>query len=356
MGNYQALRGRQGCALLDRCGSYWACLHVTPAVSARGELCKHVVEDAAWLRKEDAAHINAAELEAVVRGLSLAATWNFRAVTVLTDSASVMSWLSSTIHNVSRPRVSGLGEMLIRRRLALIIDLIDEYSMTVQVCKVASASNKADALTRVPKSWLAHGRRNAAAAPGVVDSGVPDSGTKGTVRPPYLPQPVGAPWQGPVPTELPYQGNGEESMSKVEAVRALHEEHHLGVEKTLYLAEKRFGKSIPKSLVKEIVQQCRPCHQIDPAPVRWNHGSLSVRDVWGRLAADITYLNGVPYLTIIDCGPSHFAIWRRLNGETSSAVIYNFNQVFSERGAPTELLTDNGPCFRSQETRCFTKN
>ena len=335
-------------------GKVW-CDASSLAVGVCVEIDGCVVEDAAWLRKEeDAAHINAAELEAVVRGLSLAVKWGLCVVTILTDSASVMAWLSSAIQNVRRPKVGGLGEMLIRRRLALITDLIEEYSMTVSVCKVASAVNKADELTRVPKAWLESVKRNTISAiPGVLDSGVPDSGTKGTVRPPYLPQPAGAPWQGPVPAKPPSQGNGEDVSSVKEAVKAVHEQHHLGIDKTMYLAEKKLGVPISKVLVKEVVNQCRPCKQIDPCPIRWRHGSLSVEKVWTRVAADITHVNGVPYLTMIDCGPSRFAIWRRLSGEASVTVIHHFTQVFRERGPPAELLTDNGPCFRSQEMKNF---
>ena len=48
-----------------------------------------VVEDAAWLRKEDdGAHINVAELEAVVKGLNLALKWGRTELKVITDSAS----------------------------------------------------------------------------------------------------------------------------------------------------------------------------------------------------------------------------------------------------------------------------
>ena len=36
----------------------------------------HVIEDASWLRSNEEAHINRAELDAVVKGINMALTWN----------------------------------------------------------------------------------------------------------------------------------------------------------------------------------------------------------------------------------------------------------------------------------------
>ena len=56
------------------------------------------VEDQCWLRPvDDGCHINVAELEAVVKGLSLAMSWKMRKIHVMTDSSSVYSWIESSI-------------------------------------------------------------------------------------------------------------------------------------------------------------------------------------------------------------------------------------------------------------------
>ena len=47
--------------------------------------------------------------------------------------------------------------MLIRRRVSLIQQLVDELGLHVTVTLVRSAENPADALTRVPKDWLRDG-------------------------------------------------------------------------------------------------------------------------------------------------------------------------------------------------------
>lgn len=50
-----------------------------------------VMEDGAWLRKaDDHAHINVAELEAVLKGINLCLKWGLKEITVRTDSATVV--------------------------------------------------------------------------------------------------------------------------------------------------------------------------------------------------------------------------------------------------------------------------
>jgi len=95
------------------------------------------------------------------------------------------------------------------------------------------------------------------------------------------------------------------------------------------------------------------CKQIDPAPVTWEHGHLEVGQNWQRLAVDVAYVYGKPYLTLIDCGPSRFALWMPMMNETAEQAIRLLRRVFLERGPPEELLCDNGPCFKSSATKGF---
>jgi len=92
------------------------------------------VEDASWLRKvDDAAHINLAELEAVVKGLNLAVLWAIKEVDIRTDSATVFGWLRSLLEKDRPVKVHGLGEALTRRRLAIIADTITECGLAASV-------------------------------------------------------------------------------------------------------------------------------------------------------------------------------------------------------------------------------
>ena len=60
---------------------------------------------------------------------------------------------------------------------------------------------------------------------------------------------------------------------------------------------------------------------MDPAPVRWNHGTLAVKENWRRLAMDtITHYGGKLYLTMVDCGPGRFAVWRSIASDSSESI------------------------------------
>ena len=92
------------------------------------EIGGKVVEDMAWLRKQtDVTHINVAELEAIVKGLNLAVKWGLTVVEVMTDSATVLGWLNSVLVEDCRVKMTGMSEMLVRRRLAVVEETAKEY-------------------------------------------------------------------------------------------------------------------------------------------------------------------------------------------------------------------------------------
>ena len=303
----------------DPVGGLWSVSHTDKgviwcdasslAVGVIVEIDEVMVEDGCWLRKDDGNHINVAELEAVVRGLSCGIKWGLKSMKVMTDSATVYGWVNSVISDSKRPKVGGLGEMLTKRRLGMVAELISLYELHVEVILVRSEANLADVLTRVPKKWL---------------------------KPQAQVASVG------------YVGG-----YSVGAIRDLHDTNHLGVDRTLYLCRCKWGDAVQRDDVARVVKECQVCRRVDPAPVRWDHGELSVDDTWTRLASDITHYGGIPYLTLIDCGPSRFSIWRQLRNETADVVIKLIEQIFYERGPPKELLTDNGPCYVSEKFSKF---
>ena len=64
---------------------------------------------------------------------------------------------------------------------------------------------------------------------------------------------------------------------------------------------------------------------------------------------DMTHPGGRHYLTLIDCGPSRFAIWRPLSCQDAASIVRQLETVFCERGgAPVELLTDNTMTFSGE--------
>ncbi|XP_043231549.1 uncharacterized protein LOC122386434 [Amphibalanus amphitrite] len=271
------------------------------AIGAVLEMEGTIVEDACWLRKNPETHVNLAELDSVVRGINLSLAWNLKKVTVVTDSKTVYHWLTDALSGRARIKTKAASEMLIRRRLETVKSLRDEYGLQLTVKCVPSVDNRADALTRVPKKWL-----NQQSDPEV----------------------CGAAFSAP------------------DVVRIHETSGHPGIGRTLRLCREH-DPAVSRHQVRSVVSQCERCQSIDPAPQRWTHGSLSVTKCWDRISMDVCHVSDQLYLTLIDCGPSRYAIWRRIKRQDTDSIITALESVFLERGAPRELLTNNFTSFRS---------
>ena len=117
------------------------------------ELDGQVVEDASWLRSEDASsHINMAELDAAIKGFNAALAWKLKKLHVRTDYLTVYHWILNALCGKVRLKTKALDEMLIRRGVDTINALVDEWSCPGH--RTRSESNRADALTRVSElAW-----------------------------------------------------------------------------------------------------------------------------------------------------------------------------------------------------------
>ena len=270
-----------------------------------------VIEDASWLRRDESSHINIAELDAAIRGINLAVACGMKNLSLRTDSVNVHRWLSDALSGRARLRTKAQSELLIRRRVGVVKQLVEELSLAVSVTLVRSCENRADALTRVPREWL---RDNVVAA-ALVSSGDPSIGA---------------------------------------AISDVHERAgHPGVRKTLYFARRDISKDVKRSDVQKTVSECDVCRSIDPAPVQLLHGSLEVEGLWERLAIDITHYRSQSYLSVIDCGPSRFCLWGHLRRPDAESAVQFLSRVFYERGAPLEILCDNDTVFRGRQFAAF---
>uniref|UniRef100_A0A5S6QAW3 RNase H domain-containing protein n=1 Tax=Trichuris muris TaxID=70415 RepID=A0A5S6QAW3_TRIMR len=82
-----------------------------------------IVEDAAWLRSDEAGHINMAELDTVIKGLNLAISWGMKNIEMMTDSATVHRWISDGLFGKARLKTKAASEMLIRKRVDTVLSL-----------------------------------------------------------------------------------------------------------------------------------------------------------------------------------------------------------------------------------------
>ena len=75
---------------------------------------------------------------------------------------------------------------------------------------------------------------------------------------------------------------------------------------------------------------------------------------WMKLGSDLFLLNGNNYLLIVDY-TSRFPIVKKLKSQTGKAVADMYHSIMSEYGWPDTVVSDNGPCFVSQEFKDLLK-
>ncbi|XP_063860663.1 uncharacterized protein LOC135100976 [Scylla paramamosain] len=261
------------------------------ALGAVLEVNGEVIEDACWLRCNECSHINLAELDVAIRGLNLAVSWNMKKLALMTDSRTVFHWLQDTLSGKARLKTK-----------ASFKAVTEEFNLRHEVKFVSSIKNRADELTLVPKKWmsLANDYVLCTAVAAVSD----------------------------------------------QDIATIHETSgHPRIRRTLFFC-RRLHPDVQREQVRNVVQHCRECQSIDPAPTKWRKGELGITNIWNRVSMDICHARNQHYQTLIGCEPRCYAIWRRLRRQDAICVIEHLESVFYERGALQELLTNNAASFR----------
>ena len=106
------------------------------------------------LASNDMQHINLIELDAMMKGINLALQWQAKVVHLYTESACMYQWLMNTLTGKTQERMKATSKMLMCQRLANLQQLIEEYSLVVNIRLTTSEKNLANTLTQVPKKWL----------------------------------------------------------------------------------------------------------------------------------------------------------------------------------------------------------
>ena len=258
-----------------------------------------IIEDGSWLRKtNDPMHINLAELEAVLKGIKCAINWKMKKFQILSDSQTVVSWITTTLNSTSKVKVVGLSEILVKRRLNIISNIIRECSVDISIKYVPSSNNKADALTRMKQSWIHFAEQT--------------------------------------PLSQTYN-----------LLKEIHNVAHAGAIPTFNEAKAK-NKNVSMKLARKVISDCNKCQSIDPAPVQWESHRLEVDEVWERVGVDTVHYNQRCFLSMVDHGPSRFAIWRLLSNEREESIVSTLRSIFSEHGAPQTIVVDNASVFHGR--------
>ena len=143
-----------------------------------------------------------------------------------------------------------------------------------------------------------------------------------------------------------------------ELLSLLHNDSHLGIDKCVQCAKDCiYWPSITED-VKSIVNKCEKCLAncrlnqkepyipIDIPIIAWK------TIAWKTIAMDLFMFQDKTYILMIDLF-SHFPVVRQLFGENTRTVLKAMQNVFTDFGIPEAIISDNGPCYKSQEFRDF---
>ena len=75
---------------------------------------------------------------------------------------------------------------------------------------------------------------------------------------------------------------------------------------------------------------------------------------WKMIASNLFVFNDKTFILVVDLF-SRFPVVRKLAGESTCVVLGAIKNIFSDFGIPEAIITDNGPCYKSQEFSNFCK-
>ena len=112
------------------------------------------------------------------------------------------------------------------------------------------------------------------------------------------------------------------------------------------------GQAITED-IKSIVNKCEKCL----AHCRCNQKEPYIPSdiqivAWKTIATDLFVFQDKTYILIIDLF-SCFPVVRQLCGESTKLVLDALKDIFSDFGIPKSIISDNGPCYKSQEFNTF---
>ncbi|KFD56867.1 hypothetical protein M514_02124 [Trichuris suis] len=163
-------------------------------------------------------------LDAVTKGLNLALSWQMNEVELMADSSTVLRWTSDSLLRKGRLRTKAASEMIIRRRIGILLSLVEECGLALNISLVKSADNKADC--SVPQRWSGSPKASAPVRAATVSSEV------------------------------------QQIIAKIR-----RDAGHPGSRRTLYFVG-RVCLTVSKQQVLQVIIYCEACQSIDPAPAK----------------------------------------------------------------------------------------
>ena len=130
---------------------------------------------------------------------------------------------------------------------------------------------------------------------------------------------------------------------------------HMGVVKCLQRAKDAvYWPGISKD-ISDMILKCETCINMRNSNAKepMTRGSTPNRP-WDFLATDLFHSNNQDYVLIVDYY-SRYVEFSRLEDLSSKSVINHTRSILARHSIPTQIISDNGPQYTSEEYRRFVK-
>ena len=129
---------------------------------------------------------------------------------------------------------------------------------------------------------------------------------------------------------------------------------HMGIDACLRRARESVFWPGFSAEIKQMVETCETCRKFETSPQK---EPLVSHDVplrpWEKIGVDIFELNGKEYLTTVDYCSNFWEIDKLPTDAKATTVIAKLKDHFARYSIPDQVVTDNGPQFKSQEFANF---
>ncbi|XP_046477016.2 uncharacterized protein [Neodiprion pinetum] len=144
------------------------------------------------------------------------------------------------------------------------------------------------------------------------------------------------------------------SRMREEVLSKLHY-NHMGIEKTKSRARDIVFWPGMNKQIQDTIMDCAVCQKFQKSHQNETLISNDVpSNVWEKIAVDLFYLQGQPYLIMVDYYSKYVEIGL-LTNESSETTIVMIKSLFVRHGIPKIVRSDNGPQFSSHKFKEFAK-
>ena len=138
-----------------------------------------------------------------------------------------------------------------------------------------------------------------------------------------------------------------------ELLSLLHDDSHLGVDKCVQRAKGCVYWLNISEDIKSIVHKSEKCLMNCRHNQKEPNIPIEIPIIaWKLIATHLFVFNDKIYILVVDLF-SWFPVIRRLASESTCLVLEAIKNIFSDFGIPEAIISDNGPCYKSQEFNQF---